>query len=310
MEGIRRKFNVSYGYALQYAKDMQILFVDDLPAFTAFDGDLDADFADDWLDDIEAAGVLVSDESVVDAQTVLTNVVNRAMKDCRDYYQEVKYFALKTFPEPEDVPKLNELGFDNYGKARASQTEMLQFMNDVYVAANKYAVQLAAKGFDAAKITYINTLRTALDNANKNQNNFITNRPVVTTGRVSAYNKMWEYVTQVARAAKIVYRLNPSKYNQYLLPGSDEEDEAISLKGKVTDTATGLPIVNAEVTIVELDITAKTDNNGKFVFGNIEPGEYELSCTATGYSTATLTSIAIIEDVVTTQNFTLVAVSP
>ncbi len=310
METIRRKFNVSYGYALQYAKDMQILFAADLPVFTAFDGDLDSDFSDDWLVDITAAGAIVSDESVVDAQTTLTTLVNRAMKDCRDYFQEVKYFALKAFTTQEDATKLNELGFDNYGDARASQTLMLQFMTDLHVAANKFAVELAAVGFDAAAITQIETLKTALDTANKNQNNFINNRPVVTTDRVSTYNKMWETVTLVARAAKIVFRNNPAKYNQYLLPGSDEVDEAIDLKGKVINTATQLPIENAEVTIVELNITTKTDSKGKFVFGNIAEGEYGLTCSATGYSTVTISDIAIIEDVVTTQNFTLAPVSP
>ena len=310
METVKRKFNVSYGYALEYAKDMQLLFVHDLADFTAFDGDLDADFAEDWLADITAAGAIVSDESVLNEQITFTASVNRAMKNCRNYYQEVKYFAHKAFPEPEDAAKLYELGFENYGKARASQTLMLQFMNDLFVSANKYAVELAAVGFDAAKIAQIDTLKTALETANINQNNFINNRPVMTTGRVSAYNKVWDSVTLVARAAKIVYRLNPEKYNQYLLPGSDEVDEALSLKGKVADTATGKPIANAQVTIVELDITAATDNNGKFAMGNIEPGNYVLTCTATGYTTVTITGIAIIEGMVTKQSFTLAAASP
>ncbi len=305
METAKRKFNVSYSYALEYSKDMQYMFVHDLADFTAFDSDLNADFATAWLADITAAGNMVSDKSVVNSRITFTAAVNRAMKKCRNFFRDVKFYALKAFPEPEDEAKLNLLGFKNYAASRSSQTLLLQFMNDLYVAANQYAVELTAVGFDAAKIAHINTLATELDTANQNQNNFINHRPVVTQSRISAYNKIWSSVTLVARAAKIVYRHRPAKYNQYLLPGSDEMDKAVSLKGKITDTATGKPIENAEVTIVELDMTAKTDNKGKFVLGKIKPGNYKLTATANGYKTIILSGIEMIEAIVTRQNFTL-----
>ena len=89
---------------------MQLLFVHDLADFTAFDGDLDADFAEDWLADITAAGAIVSDESVLNDQITFTASVHRAMKNCRNYYQEVQDFAHNTLHDTEQATKLFKLG--------------------------------------------------------------------------------------------------------------------------------------------------------------------------------------------------------
>ena len=55
MATTKRKFNVSYGNALEYSKDMRNLFLDDSDDFVAFDADFDEDFTDEWLAEMQAA---------------------------------------------------------------------------------------------------------------------------------------------------------------------------------------------------------------------------------------------------------------
>lgn len=305
MDQIARKFNISYDNCLQYAKDMRNLFVADVADFTAFDAGLDTAFSDDWLDDIEAAEAILSDEALVDVQTGLTQTVETAMRKCRECFQEVKYFALRAFPSKEEATKLNELGFDNYDNVRASQTLMLQFMRDLFITATKYATQLDAVNFDAAKLANINSLANALDSANQIQNNFIKSRPVATSERITAYNKIWDSVTLVARAAKIIYRNNPVKYNQFLLPATHESDAALSLKGKVINTATSEPVENAAISVLGLDITVHTDSNGRYGIGLIEEGSYDLTSYAAGFETVNITNVPVNEGITTVQNFNL-----
>ena len=310
MAATKRKFNISYGNALEYSKDMRNLFLTDLPDFTAFDVDLDMDFADEWLAEIQAAEVILSDETIVDEQTGLTNAVEMAMKKCRNCFQDLKYYALKAFDNEEHWTKLNELGFDNYDNDRNSQSLLLLFMRNLHTVATKYSALLAAVNFTAANILEIKTLADALDTANQQQNQFINERPGLTTKRIKAYNKFWDKVTLVARAAKRIYREDPDQFNKYLLPATHEPDLVLNLRGKVINAANGEPIYQAEITLVGTDFNVKTDSNGNYGIALIEPGSYELNCSKTGFATVVLTNIAIIADVVAVQNFSLQELSP
>ncbi len=310
MAATKRKFNISYANALEYSKDMRNLFVSDLADFTAFDADLDAGFAAEWLAEILAAEGILTDETVVDEQTGLTNAVEMAMKKCRNCFQDVKYYTAKAFDNEEHWPKLNELGFDNYDKVRNSQAQLLLFMRNVHFVATKYADLLATVNFTAANLLEIKNVADALDTANQNQNRFIQERPGLTSIRVKAYNKFWDRVTLVARAAKRIYREDPDQFNKYLLPATHEPDEVLNLRGKVINAADGEPIYQAEITLVGTDITAKTDSNGKYGIALIPPGSYEVSCAATGFATVILTNLPIIADVLAVQNFRLQGLSP
>ncbi len=305
---MRRKYAIADVYLLEYAKTMRHIFVGDLALFTAFDADFNAGFAANWQADINAAQDEVSDRSVVKSQAVLSSNVEKAMKNCRIFYHEVKFFVLKTFPD--DVSVHQAFGFDDYLKARKSQTKLIEFMQDVHTTALKYEVQLAANNFDALKIANIKDLADALIEANQNQNEYIKGRPAITAKRIAAYNKVWATITLVSRASKIIFSQNPPKFNQYLLPASNENGKLFALKGRITNVETKKPITGAQVSIESLDIAVKTDSNGRFGMSKIAPGSYKLSCSAPNYIAVTLSNIAIFEDHTTKQNFKLKAISP
>lgn len=305
---MRRKFSTPDAYLVEYAKDMRNLYLDDVADFTAFDPDFNAAFAADWLTKITNAEAQLTDEIIVDVQTQYTDAVTTAMKNCQNYYQEVKFFVQKAFKNEKSIQ--NEFGADNYNNIRGNQPQLIEFMRDLYATANKYATQLDAVNFGAAKIARIRDFADALDQANQNQNNYIKGRPTITAERIGIYNTLWDTLSLVSAAAKIIYRDNAAKYNQYLLPGSEENQETLSLSGKVTNATTGNPIEEAQVTIAALGITALTDTNGKYGMGNLPAGSYELTCSATGFETVTLNSVPIVEDRTTQQNFTLEPATP
>ncbi|HRI27048.1 MAG TPA: carboxypeptidase-like regulatory domain-containing protein [Chitinophagales bacterium] len=304
----KRKFNVPDAYVVEYAKDMRNLFTADIADFAALDPDFDAAFNAEWLVKINAAEAQLTDEIIVDVQTQYTNLVIAAMKNCQNYYQEVKFFVRKAFGDNQAIQ--NEFGADNYNNIRGNQPQLIEFMRDLYSVANKYAAQLDVVNFGAAKIARIKDLADALDTANQEQNNYVKGRPTLTAERIGIYNRLWDTLSLVSSAAKIIYRDNIAKYNQYLLPGSEENQEILSLLGKVTDAANGNPIVEAQITITGLGITALTDTNGKYGIGNLPAGSYELTCSAIGYNTVTLNSVPIVEDRSTRQDFTLETTTP
>ena len=309
METGKRKYKIGDAYMKEFAKDMRNLFSDDLAIFTAFYAAFNAAFLTDWSAKIDLADVEDTDETVVDVLGQYTAEVETAMKKCRLYYNEVKFFVIRVFPDKIDTQ--NEFGFDNYDGARKSQPKMIEFMRGLHNAAVKYTAELTAEDFGIARINIIKDLADQLDQANQAQNKFKDGRPVLTTARVTLYNEIWDIVTLVARAAKVIFAENPPKFNQYLLPASDESDEFLALKGKVTDAATEQPIVGAQLRIDSLSISVTTDSEGKYGMGAIlVPGSYELTCNATGYVPVTLNNIPIIKDKTAVQKFTLEAVVP
>lgn len=64
------------------------------------------------------------------------------------------------------------------------------------------------------------------------------------------------------------------------------KDPAITktqLKGTVTNKSDGMPVKNAAVTVVELNLTTQTNSAGEYRFKPVNYGEYTVRVTATGF---------------------------
>jgi len=105
------------------------------------------------------------------------------------------------------------------------------------------------------------------------------------------------------RSLKIIFFIIISFYfsycktEQFFLNGG--------LSGTVTDSLTSLPVSGASAILYPLNDSATTDNNGKFHFGNLEPGTYEVKVEkAFSYFSATKDTI-ITEGETPELNFSL-----
>lgn len=64
-----------------------------------------------------------------------------------------------------------------------------------------------------------------------------------------------------------------------------QSDSSFSIKGKVIDSSSQIPIQSAEITIQRTKLKTITDINGNFAFEKIKEGNYELNISAEGYFT-------------------------
>ncbi|MBK5283786.1 MAG: carboxypeptidase-like regulatory domain-containing protein [Bacteroidia bacterium] len=265
------------------SKTKRGFFLEDQAEFETFDTDFADPFAPDWLTAIEGAEDMPSDETLDDQLKQLSNGVEDAMGDCRDKFQDSKYFIEKTFPDNSSV--WNEFGYDNYEDVRRVQSKMVLFMKTFFNVATKYKVQLAAKGYPQAKIDEIETLRSALDDANQQQELFIGNLPVQTQERHKKNNAVWEIMVRVCTAGKRIYKNDFGKYQRYLLPPNEETPEALSIFGIVSDSSNGNVLEGANVNLQPVGLNDLTDSQGQYGFGGLPDGDYTLKITLADYTT-------------------------
>ncbi|MCH8304545.1 MAG: TonB-dependent receptor [Candidatus Marinimicrobia bacterium] len=77
------------------------------------------------------------------------------------------------------------------------------------------------------------------------------------------------------------------------------------IKGNVTDSDTGEPLVGANVVLVGSGLGAATDNEGNFFILNIPPGNYRVRASVIGYQSVEMTSVRVNVDLTTSASFEL-----
>ncbi|HEX5274936.1 MAG TPA: TonB-dependent receptor [Candidatus Rubrimentiphilum sp.] len=71
--------------------------------------------------------------------------------------------------------------------------------------------------------------------------------------------------------------------------------QSASVSGRITDSQTGGPVVNATVSLKgPSTYTTTTDASGSFQINNVTPGVYSVSITKTGYNTLTQSTLAVL----------------
>ncbi len=280
------KYKISDAGMYEDAKLKRIFFIEDKPDFITFDGDFADPFAADMLTQIGVAEALPSDETLNDQGGQLTVEVEKQMEKCRKKFQDAKYFIEKTFPDNQKV--WDEFGYDDYAGVRTVQPLMIEFMKNFHIIATKYKVDLIANGYAQPKIDEINTLCTALDDTNNTQNAFLKNIPVQTQARYAANNTVWDRMVLICTAGKRIFIDNYGKYQRYLLPPGEENLQALSISGTVTDQANGNPLEGALVKITSLGIDTTTDANGKYEIGGLPDDTYALDFSVASYVTKTV----------------------
>lgn len=222
-EAIIRIYRMADDTMTQFCSTLIGLFAADKADFVDFDSDFDDPFQEVWQTNITAAEGVIKDEVIVDEQTGLSAIAEETMDACRHQFQSSKYFIEKAFPN--NRPVHNEFGYDNYDDARNVQTRMISFMENFHRVAEKHKEKLLEANYTQEKIDEIDTLRSQLHTANKNQEAFKKGRPVLTQDRIIILNKPWEAVLLVHKAAKNIYHDDSAKYDQYKLPATETPDE-------------------------------------------------------------------------------------
>lgn len=226
-----RLFSGTTAGLIESSRTFHALFVSNLTDFTAFDPQLDAAFATRWKDLTDQASGSVSDGIIRSRQTQFTASVEDEMQKARLKYKELKYFAAKAFPDDPEI--LNELGATGYDRARRSQALMITFMDELFVAANKYKTQLLQAGYTEPLIQGIRDAKEALENSNTQQEVYIKARPVATAQRTDLLNACYKTMSQVLNAAQVIYYNDPVKAGQYVFGNIRGRSDVEVIEGTV-----------------------------------------------------------------------------
>ncbi len=283
---VGRTYNIPDTDMYEAARTMRESFILDKPGFITFDADFADPYAADWLTLIETAEALPQDEVLDDELTELTADVENEMKNCREKFQDSKYFIEKAFPD--NKKRWNTFGFDDYDNARIRQGVLILFMNNFHTQAVKYKIDLIAAGYSQAKIDEIATRHTALLQANQDQESFKKEIAEQTQARHNANNEVWAEMVKTGSAGKRIFKNNFAKYQRYLLPLSAESPQVLSISGTVTDSANGNPLEGVLVKIASLGIDTTTDANGKYEFGGLPDDTYAIEFSLANYVTKTV----------------------
>ena len=118
------------------------------------------------------------------------------MEECRVHFQKMKYYIEKAFPEESSIWKA--FGYNDYEKARASETLLLQFMKTLHSQAVKFSAKLLSVNYKQADIDKINTLWQELMNADQAQEAFKRERPFVTQSRVETTGNLSQFFSLIS----------------------------------------------------------------------------------------------------------------
>lgn len=259
-----RNYNGSDAYLLETANVIGNLLTTDLAVFTAFDSTMDAGFVSAFQTKIENALHFSSDGVITDQQAQKTVNVLNLMKAAKEKYQDVKYFAGKAFPDNEEVR--NELGFNDIGKAKTKQTEMIVFLDELFAACTKYETELVNAGMPTSIIPSIDNLRVSLMNANTNQESFIKSRPVLTSQRIDLLNSVYQTLMQINEAAQIVFRGNEAKQKMFIYLAGTSGGEENQIITKILPPNIATELLNVPYDAARIFILSNTGNNPIFVF--------------------------------------------
>lgn len=286
------------------AELMRDIYADDVAQFAAFDASFNAAFLTNWDAVIDNGRAFPSDETVSDVIAQLTETLNDVWESCKNHFQDSKYFIEKAF---DSKAKQNEFGFDDYRKMTREQDKVVPFMDQFHTTAEANAAALIAQGYTQAKIDAIEDLSEAFREANRAQEKAKKDRLVATQTRIETMNEVWVVLQRVNKASKSVFRGNAAKLQQYLLPaaGTNETDDNLSIRGKITDTDTNAPIVEATVTLPALSLSTTTDDNGNYAFAaGIAEGSTAIVATSDGYIDFS-DAVSVTEGELTTKNIKL-----
>jgi len=293
-EPIKRLYKIADAYMIQFAKALRLFFIEDQALFVAEDSNFSGPYETNWDNAIADAENQPTDEQRKDQLKQLTNNIETEMEQSRDVFQIAKRYIIKAFPDRPNIRK--EFGFDDYEKSSRSQTKFIQFMTRFHATAVKYTVELTAPAvnFSQARIDQIATRRDALETANNIQEKFKGSMLAFTEQRIIMLNNVWKFNTEVSTVGKQIFKkVSHAKYQNYLLPSSEEPTETLVLSGTLIEINTTNAVSQAVVTLQPYGLQSTSDTHGMYGFANAPEGAATLNITHPLYDTQ---NIAVVID--------------
>lgn len=250
---IIRLYKLSDAEMFSYADKIIANLQTDLASFTAFDSTIDANFVVNAQNLFTNAQNIPSDNVVIDQQVASTEQVQNLMQECREQYDDMKFFVKKAYKT--SVGRQNEFGLNDYSKAALNANEMVRFLSDMYSVANKYRTELTLAGCSSVIIDRNQTLSNELMLVVRAQNQIMDTRSTLAEDRINVNNALWEVITLISEAAKRVFRRSPANIARYLRPQPRRAGTGGNTEQNIAPNATQKAITEAIVSDSVIEIT-------------------------------------------------------
>ncbi len=281
-----RDYAIEDPIMFMHALDMKYALELNLADFQTFDPMFDATYIANWENDINTARQYDKDDYVEISLVQNTEVLDKEMELCRICFQNAKFFIEKAYPGNPQMWKV--FGYADYEATRKSPEKMLVFMLVLHEAVSQNATKLATVNFTQTDIDEVLARKSALEAVIISRTLFLRSRSLKTRERILLLNKVWNYLSEVSAASKLIYRNNYPLYQLFLLPESKDADRGIDIKGRVKDASTGENIKGIQAEIASLKLTTTTNAWGFFRFGKLEKGTYAITLSGEGYQNLTV----------------------
>lgn len=214
------RFNLTYDEVIAKAQSMQPQFAADLPQFTAFNP---------WFTDAvnanlqsEMAGGLsdFSESSHTAAIGLKTEYIAQLLAASCKKYQKLMYYVDEGLGDRKAVS--DTFGRPRYVKARQSEKEMVSLLNQAQRACNldDFNSRLLEAGMPASLPEELGSLAGDLAVADGEQEMLKKQQLLVTSDRIALFNSIWDKLSRISSAAKILYAEDPARMAIYQLYNS------------------------------------------------------------------------------------------
>ena len=201
---------------IQISRAWHKLFLPHLADFTALDPQMDATFANNWLQLIEDFSAHPSDLATLAELGDLTAQTGKATDAIFVLLEHLEYTVGRAFPKDKRI--LLEFGFADIRKLRNDNFSRMVLRSVVTkLVAEEYETELLAAGLNANFLFDYDTAFGTMADAEIAQEYFKTVRIKRTTQRIKYFNALYDLHLQVQKAAAIIFRVEPEVAKQFAL---------------------------------------------------------------------------------------------
>lgn len=204
-----RDFNMEDTLLIQRSRTIRGHFINELPRFTAFDPDLNAAFAANWLLSIDECEAHPTDETTVDQLQQHTDELEQAIKEGFTAANELEHYVKKAFQGDKEM--LEEFGFHKRTQARNRTLNLLIWLEVMKRVAADYTAELAAVNMPPAMLTTLDTKQQNCVQKEIAQEYFKRIRKRMLRQRIKKFNNLYSYFVTVNSAAQLVFINEPEE---------------------------------------------------------------------------------------------------
>lgn len=210
-----RDFDIEDTLLIQRSRTIRGHFIHELAAFTAFDPDLNATYAANWLLSIDQCEAHPTDETTVDQLQQHTDELEQAVKAGFAAAADLEFYVQKAFPDDESYRE--EFGFNERKKARARTLNLLIWLEVMLQIATDYSTELAAVNMPPTLLPDLQNVQQNAVQKEIAQEYYKRIRKRLLRQRIQKFNKLYSFFTTVNKAAQIVFKADEERRGLFTL---------------------------------------------------------------------------------------------